>query len=407
MVGIKALEKVLASKGKDLTQEELKAAFKEAFKKGPKMFRSETEYSYKPLKDFAFKEELTSSFSGGMTSRGEPTGIYFAEHPLDIPSLKIGASKDREGAKRTYSRLKEIAGADTYPYNVTAAPLPGSRMKEFTAAEWEELGYKSKNFRDLTAELKKDYDFVKFPDIITRNEDLAQWVQLNPQKSIARLNTGDKLKDRLYKVLGLGAATVGAGTMMEDEAEASPIGELGKASAKILKKGISSASEKLAGMELKGKIIKEVRGGHGSDWRDVVFTDGTSLPMTKDYIHELVKHNQTKIRMADFPENPENKLQTALNSLKHTLQYHSPLTAADANRVPTGGLVGVQANKAKRMLGELGVDKDTHVMCRMLKDDAAKLMPGKMFSQKKYVFFTLRKDAAHYLEEMGVLEVIK
>ena len=399
-----------------IREELMKAAFKRAWKQGPKMFRQETVYSYKPLKDLRFDKSRTFEGGGGMGSKGEPGGIFFAEHPLDIQPLLLGMARNR---KRVMGDLKwfrkelfdvlKWSSLRTSPFNVAAAPLPKSRMKEFTAEEWIEKGYDKKPLKELTKELSEKYDFVKFPDVAAGHPEMNQWVQLNPKKSLVRLNTGDKLSERTYKVLGAAglAAGVGASLFGPDEAEASPIGTISKVTAKTLKKGLSSASEKLVGMKIKGKIVKEVRGGRNTNWRDVIFTDGTSLPMTKDYIHEAVKYNQTKIRMMDFPESPEGKLTTSLKSLKHTLLYHDSMVAPAANQIPIGGIPGIREKVSKKMLGELGVDKDTHVLCKMMKSDAMKILPNKSFGNKKYIFFTFRKDAAKYLEEMGILEVIK
>lgn len=391
-----------------IREELMKAAFKRAWKQGPKMFR---EKYYRAPKELKFDPSLQYKKGGGMGSQGEPGGIFFAEHPLDVRSMKMGSGTPRSESLKWYrDTVEKFPSLNNRPYNISAAPLPKARMKEFTAEEWKSLGYDEMPLEELTSLLKKDYDFVKFPDVAAGHPEKSQWVQLNPKKSLVRIDEpgNKKLSSREYKILGAGGIVgVGASLFGPDEAEASPIGTISKVTAKTLKKGLSSASERLAGMKIKGKIVKEVRGGHDTNWRDVIFTDGTSLPMTKDYIHEAVKYNQTKIRMMDFPESPEGKLTTSLKSLKHTLLYHDSMVAPPANQIPIGGIPGIREKVSKKMLGELGVDKDTHVLCKMMKSDAMKILPNKSFGNKKYIFFTFRKDAAKYLEEMGILEVIK
>lgn len=70
-----------------------------------------------------------------------------------------------------------------------------------------------------------------------------------------------------------------------NEAQAFPLGKAFKVGSKSLG-SLSSASERLAGREVQGKIIKEVRKGYGN-WRDIIFTDGNGQAVTKDYINSL------------------------------------------------------------------------------------------------------------------------
>jgi len=94
---------------------------------------------------------------------------------------------------------------------------------------------------------------------------------------------------RRWSIYGAAGAAVGLGGMLgPEEAEAGPIKPPTRLIKDIAKKvgAVSSASARLEGMDLMGKIIKSVRKGQGN-WRYIVFEDGTYSVMDKKYIASL------------------------------------------------------------------------------------------------------------------------
>ena len=165
-------------------------------------------------------------------------------------------------------------------------------------------------------------------------------------------NTGERLKDRFYyKILGIGAALGLGGAIMPDEANAFPIGKIGKIvkdMTKIALKEPSSAASNLIGKVMQGKVIKAVQKGKG-DWRYLLFEDGSGLPVTKDFLESVSRAQGTKDYMAKFraAEDAE-KLEMAKKSLNRHL--------AKTTGLSTKRLTETYSTKHMERLDRLGLE---------------------------------------------------
>jgi len=135
------------------------------------------------------------------------------------------------------------------------------------------------------------------------------------------------------KIVGL-AGALGLGIFGTKEAEAFPLKNVVKGGARKVLGSISSASERLKGYTLEGKVIKEVRKGRGN-WRVIIFEDGTEQSMTKDYVTSLCANKGTHKYVNKFSRKGslEGKIKQAEKSLDIRLKkakplMHKPLTHA-------------------------------------------------------------------------------
>lgn len=94
--------------------------------------------------------------------------------------------------------------------------------------------------------------------------------------------------------------------------------------------GQSSAAERLAGMELQGKTITDVRKG-AQDWRYLIFDDGTQQAVQKRVVHELARERGTQVYLGKLKEMQEGlaetdeQLKQAIKSLIYRRQRQSPI----------------------------------------------------------------------------------
>jgi hypothetical protein len=298
----------------------LRNIFKALEKSGEKKLFRQAPYSAPKAFDEAYQLRKTG---GGMGLHGEPGGIYYAENPYDIPALRSGAGTPREDAKRLHRRMVsegKTIGGDTKTFSDVAITLPGARHKEFTAEEWAKL-YQKEPFEPLTRKLKKDYDFVTFPDIATGHPNIKQTVQLNPRKSI--VNTLPSWRGPGgYTVVGAAGLGLVAGDMLSaKDADAMPLGkhipgvfktfqqamrsktslgaEMKKAGQRIPAK--SSANERLLGKPLQGSKISGVYQGVG-DSRYIHLEDGRVFPTNKESLNELCAEFGTQDYMKAFQD---------------------------------------------------------------------------------------------------------
>lgn len=128
--------------------------------------------------------------------------------------------------------------------------------------------------------------------------------------------------------------------MNTDEANAMPIGKLLKAGTKPALKAfegaVSSAAKPLIGktlegttlkgMQLEGKAVHNVTKGSG-EWRNIIFNDGSSLPVTKDYLNDLMREVGTQRKMIELnSKDPTGQLQQALKSLEYHKARQLPVS---------------------------------------------------------------------------------
>ena len=169
------------------------------------------------------------------------------------------------------------------------------------------------------------------------------------------------------------------------EAEAFPIGKAFKVGQKALG-SLSSASERLAGKTVQGKIVKEVRKGHGN-WRQIIFEDDSVLPVTKDYVHSLSRAKGTEQYVNAFAEkNKEGQLQQALKSMaKHESMVY-PERTTHVRRDVTENFH--QAFKARAQ--ELQVE-----------------VPDSVMVQRGKKSYMMPKPYAEILQRNGILQIIQ
>lgn len=290
----------------NLKQEALKALFNSLPSKS-----SLYHYSKYPgiLRREGFRKSVARSAVGDLSSDiGEPTGLYFARKEEDLGPL-----------------IDPEYGGD-FTANVIAKPLPTARQRSFSPDEWKP--YERLPSTKLHKILSKKYDFIEYPDV-DWNKEIKQTVQLNPKKSVAMF-TGEIPAG--YRILGLaGALGLGGSQLMPDEANAFPIGKAYTVGKKTLG-SLSKASDRLMGKEVNGKIVKEIRHGHG-DWREILYEDGTALPVTKDYINALCRRVGTENYLDNFAvELPAEKLNQARKSAGRHAEMAKPVFSKSAHR---------------------------------------------------------------------------
>lgn len=293
--------------------------------KRPKLFRDD----FRPPEKFdtRYQKELGES----MQEVGEPGGIYYATSPQDLPGLIGGYQVTPKDIARR--RLIKKGDRDSfykgYPdQNIVAIPLPGSRHKTFTKEEWINEGYANMPFNRLTEELKKKYDFVSFPDIVTESGAM-QTVQLNPNTVVARIGSKHKGK---FRILGASGAAAGATLSNEEDANAMPLGRFFEAGTPLAKRALQSAPSRTASKligetlegqwfkekQLNGKIIKNVTQGVDDKVRNIIFDDGTVQEIdAKDLSYIMAEMgNMSQINKFHM-QPPENKQMQAVKGLQH------------------------------------------------------------------------------------------
>lgn len=294
--------------------------------KSPKLFRED----FRPPEKFSEGHQRVLGES--MQEVGEPGGIYYATTPRHLPGLIGGYEvKPEDIAYRRLNKRKDRGKSfwsDSPDQNVIAIPLPGSRHRTFTKEEWIDEGYANMPFRKLTTELKKKYDFVTFPDIVTES-NLPQTVQLNPEKAVARL--GSKPKG-VFKILGASGAAAGATLGNEEEANAMPLGRFFKAGEPLAQRALQSAPSRTASKligetlegqwfkekQLNGKIIKNVTQGVDDKVRNIIFDDGTVQEIdAKDLSYIMAEMGNISQINKFHMQPPESKQMQAVKGLQH------------------------------------------------------------------------------------------
>lgn len=190
-------------------------------------------------------------------------------------------------------------------------------LEEFTPFQWNERG-------QLKIRSNAPKEWIEA--LGTEAEDLLKGgsnvLEKGLQKNVSRREflTGSWLK-RLGK---LGAAgTVGSQVLSPEESEAMPLGTIRKLSKTILKS--SSAEHALKGTVLGERVVKGVKKG-SKDWRIVQFEDGHEIPMTKDYLNDLMRAVGTKKYLKEFGTQPKTGKQSmAARSLETRLDRSEPL----------------------------------------------------------------------------------
>lgn len=196
-----------------VNQEIAKALFESLVERGaPKLFRREPDpWKARKLAQLGFDEGAQRRVARfHATDRGEALGIFNAKSEADIPALVTGEPKGELSSSRPNVQVETV-------------PFPSARMKSFTQEEWDrditKGGWEWSN--DITERLKKQYDFVEFPDVIEGNIDprtgerFRQVVQLNKNKGLAKFlpgALGPEQTKEIYRILqaaGVAAPSIG------------------------------------------------------------------------------------------------------------------------------------------------------------------------------------------------------
>jgi len=173
------------------------------------------------------------------------------------------------------------------------------------------------------------------------------------------------------------------------EAQAFPIGKIFKVGQKALG-SLSSASKQLAGKKLQGKVIREVRKGHG-DWRQIIFSDNTVLPMTKDYVHTLSRVKGTEKMLNLFEERDQSgRLQQAMKSMS----YHE----AYARRNPTSSLPKSSRDYTRQL--------HKNYLSEAQELDPT-VIPDSVMVSRGSLYYSMPRDYAELLERNGILNIVK
>ena len=169
------------------------------------------------------------------------------------------------------------------------------------------------------------------------------------------------------------------------EAQAFPIGKVFKVGQKALG-SLSSASKRLVGKSVQGKIVKEVRRGRGN-WRQIVFDDGTVLPITKDYVHSLARAKGTEQYVNAFVEKSrEGQLQQALKSMSiHESMVYPPETT-----------------KVGRAITE-----NQHEIYKKMAQTLQSMPPDSVMVRRGKKSYMLPQVYAEILQRHGILTIIK
>ena len=168
------------------------------------------------------------------------------------------------------------------------------------------------------------------------------------------------------------------------EAEASPISKPFKTTARagIRRLEKSGTFEALKGTEFKGATIRSVVKGRG-DWRYIVLDDGTSYPVTKDVLSDMMRAQGTAMKMGELQlKDQPGQLLQAFKSLGYHKARLNPFANQAAN------LEHLKAYKTQ--LEKAGVE-----------------VPPTSLVKHEGKTFTMPTPYAEILQKEGVLKILK
>lgn len=238
-----------------------------------------------------------------------------------------------------YDRL--LSGDDTFKMNLLADQLDDRAINDLQKAVRVKLrdGDNITSPQELFAEasrrfLVKDFEkFDLFPDGIK-----------------------DMVKKYSKPLKALSIAALGATMSNADEADAAPFLKLPSGGARALSQKFSTASKDLAGLEIAGKTVKEVRAAEDSSLRYVIYHDKTYQAIPKEQLKSMIRGVGTERYMNKFNVGePEEKDAQALKSLQIRLK--------NAEQVPLTRRDQFQAGKAyNERLRDLDMPRIDHVL---------------------------------------------
>lgn len=317
---------VLAKRSVTKRQLDLKKQFYAA-PKDLRMYREpkivpEREHPHRLERRFLTKEQEVCT---GPLYPGEVVGSYHSRIPENVGPL-MGPGMPRKAPFRP----------------IQAVPVPGARIGKFNPEEWQKVSQKElwkpkwsdkpgisipKGPEELTQELRKDYDFVEFPDLAARQPELDQIVQINPGKAIRRTRDPKTGKWK-YWLFGAGATAAGQELLSPEEAEAMPRGVFQKLTKAIIKGEQSSAAKVLKGHTIGGKVIRDVRKtGHKSSGtsRAILFDDGTMMTVSNQDLQDIARRVGTEKYMSKLKTGSvQDQTEQALKSLQYHLKRAKP-----------------------------------------------------------------------------------
>ena len=207
-------------------------------------------------------------------------------------------------------------------------------------------------------------------------------------------DTGAKITDLLRgkaPLAGVGV-TAGAVLMEPEEAEAMPLGKLRNLTRTL--KTPSSAEIALKGKTIGDKIVKGVK-QEGKKWRVVQFEDGTEIPMTTDYLNDLMRITGTQSYLKEFStQGVKGKSSMANRSLETRLSRPQPMSELDYIKENQ-----FHKDRVNEIASEIGVD------------------PGLLNPKTSYVkwpkddrnarLLQLPSEYAEILEKEGVVTIVR
>ena len=311
-------------------QPELKAMF-ERFNASPsakRLFRSDYQRPYDPFDEkFQFQQGMS------MNRAGEPGGVYWARSPQEANMLKSGSgavnmpypnenllklSPRDQAFYEAASRKAILDHVDkSLRVNQEGIAAPDARFLDFDWREWISKGYDKMPLKELTSKFKNETDFVSFPDLAVGNLALKNVVQVNPKKSVVKINDWG---DSLYKILGAGGVAAGASAVAPTESDAFPLGKIIEKAGKLAFLPASRSAKFLIGKEVNGKVVTNVVQNPNNDaWRYLLFNDGSAQEVSKDMLASSVRNIGTKT----YTDKLSTKsIQDRLDQAKKSLEYH-------------------------------------------------------------------------------------
>jgi hypothetical protein len=180
-----------------------------------------------------------------------------------------------------------------------------------------------------------------------------------------------------------------------NEAEASPIGKMGKAISPLLRKSASrsSSADLLIGQTLEGKVIKDVLKGRGN-WREIIYEDGTNRAVDTETLEYIMRRKGTEKQDAIF----QNASPTERDSIaEKSLNLRRKISENQKRDMPyTGGKRETVRQHVKGYftdLKELGEPLPGTVMVQDLR-------PGGMYH-------SMQTEKARNLEKRGIVKIVK
>lgn len=189
------------------------------------------------------------------------------------------------------------------------------------------------------------------------------------------------------KKLSLAITALGGGMGILDllepsEAQAMPRGVFRKLSSTVMKGEVSSAAKVLVGKQLENKTIKDVRKGEGN-WRAIIFDDDTMMTVTNQELTDLSRAYGTKSYTQAYKEKDlTSQAEQAIKSLDYHYARSKPV---DIERD-----VVDYHQKHNQRLKEMGLEAPKHSLI---------FYKGRLF--------TMPKQYAKYLDELGLIQVKK